>query len=98
MEKKVMRYAAQISSDAHKAVMRSIKPGMYEYQSEAMFLHYVYYTGGCRHVAYTCICGTGQNGSILHYGRGSHSYDKLIKDGDMWYVFVSCGNFKNKPH
>lgn len=79
-----MRYAARISSDAHKAIMKSIKSGMFEYQCEAMFLHYVYHTGGCRHVAYTCICGAGENGSILHYGHASHPNSKLIKDGDMW--------------
>lgn len=34
-------------------------------------------------MSYTCICGTGHNGSILHYGHAGAPNDKLIRDGDM---------------
>lgn len=34
-------------------------------------------------MSYTCICGTGHNGSILHYGHAGAPNDKLIQDGDM---------------
>jgi len=37
--------------------MRAIKPGMNEYELESLFQHVCYSRGGCRHVAYTCICG-----------------------------------------
>lgn len=33
-ELEVMRYATKIACDAHKAVMRHVKPGIYEYQLE----------------------------------------------------------------
>ena len=58
---------------------------MKEYQGEAVFLHHSYFNGGCRHASYTCICGSGENGSILHYGHAAAPNDKTIKDGDMWY-------------
>lgn len=82
-EIEVIRYANRISSEAHQKVMRKVRPGMTEYQLEAMFKEYSYYVGGCRHVAYTCICGTGDNGSILHYGHAGAANDKTIADGDM---------------
>lgn len=83
-EIEVLRYVCKISSEAHKTVMRSMRPGIPEYKAEAWFLHYVYEVGGCRHVSYTCICGSGHNSSILHYGHAGAPNNKVIQDGDMW--------------
>ena len=47
-ELEVLRYASKISSLAHMHVMRTVKPGMKEYQAEATFLHHVYFYGGAR--------------------------------------------------
>ncbi|XP_077982170.1 xaa-Pro dipeptidase-like isoform X1 [Glandiceps talaboti] len=82
-ELEVMRYVNKISSDAHKEIMRKIKPGVKEYQMESLFQHYCYSNGGCRHVSYTCICGSGENSAILHYGHAGAPNDKTINDGDM---------------
>uniref|UniRef100_A0A1I7UEL2 Xaa-Pro dipeptidase n=1 Tax=Caenorhabditis tropicalis TaxID=1561998 RepID=A0A1I7UEL2_9PELO len=79
----VMRYASKIASEAHRAAMKHMKPGLYEYQLESLFRHTSYYHGGCRHLAYTCIAASGCNGSILHYGHVNAPNDKFIKDGDM---------------
>uniref|UniRef100_A0AC34QP62 Aminopeptidase P N-terminal domain-containing protein n=1 Tax=Panagrolaimus sp. JU765 TaxID=591449 RepID=A0AC34QP62_9BILA len=83
LELDVMRYATKIATDAHKEVMRKIKPEMYEYQMESLFRHVSYFTGGCRHLAYTCIAATGENGAVLHYGHANAPNEKLIKNGDM---------------
>jgi len=56
---------------------------MKEYQLEAIFKQYAYYMGGCRHVAYTCICGSGENGAVLHYGHAGAPNDKTVRDGDI---------------
>ncbi|XP_053676185.1 xaa-Pro dipeptidase [Anopheles nili] len=82
-EIEVLRYVARVSSDAHKAVMKVMKPGLHEYQAEAEFLRHAYAVGGCRHVSYTCICGTGTNSAILHYGHAGSPNDCAIRDGDM---------------
>lgn len=56
---------------------------MQEYQSEANFLHHVYHEGGCRRVCYTCICGSGSRGAVLHYGHAGAPNDLEVEDGDM---------------
>ncbi|XP_046661345.1 xaa-Pro dipeptidase isoform X2 [Homalodisca vitripennis] len=83
LELDVLRYVNKISSDAHKLVMNRMQPGMYEYQAEAIFQHYCYYTGGCRNMGYTCICTSGHNGSVLHYGHAAAPNNKRIQNGDM---------------
>lgn len=79
----VLRYATKISSDAHKVVMRAIRPGMKEYQCESIFLNHVYFYGGCRHVCYSCIACSGESGSVLHYGHAGAPNDQPVCDGDM---------------
>lgn len=64
----LLQYVNDVSSDAHLAVMRGVKPGMAEFQLESTFLHHCYFHGGCRHVAYTSICACGPNNAVLHYG------------------------------
>eukprot|EP01137_Pigoraptor_chileana_P015098 Opistho-2@70610 len=78
-ELEILRYVSRISSEAHKAVMRSVRPGMMEYQMESQFLHETYSRGGCRFMAYTCICGSGKSGATLHYGHNN----KQIAENDM---------------
>jgi len=86
-EIEVLRYVTSVSSEGHKAVMRSVKPGLNngvkEYQLESTFMHHVYHNGGCRNVAYTCICASGHNSSILHYGHAAAPNDRTVRDGDM---------------
>jgi len=79
----VMRYATKMSSDAHKHVMKTIRPGWYEFQAESEFCNYVYRFGGMRHVGYCCIAATQENAAVLHYGHAGEPNSGEIKDGDM---------------
>ncbi|KAJ4913410.1 Metallopeptidase M24 family protein [Raphanus sativus] len=83
LELQLLQFANDISSEAHVEVMRRVTPGMKEYQMESMFLHHTYMYGGCRHCSYTCICATGDNSAVLHYGHAAAPNDRTFEDGDL---------------
>ncbi|XVF88690.1 hypothetical protein PTKIN_Ptkin19aG0070500 [Pterospermum kingtungense] len=83
LELALIQFANDISSEAHIEVMRKTKAGMKEYQLESLFLHHTYMYGGCRHCSYMCVCATGENSAVLHYGHASAPNDRILEDGDM---------------
>lgn len=86
----LLRYSATVSSEAHLAVMQHTRPGLSEYQLESLFRHWCYYVGGARQLSYTCICASGHNGSVLHYGHAGEPNAKLIRDGDLCLFDMGC--------
>lgn len=82
-EIEVMRYTNKISSEAHKEVMKSIKPGMMEYELESIFQDHCYRLGGMRFMSYTCICASGENNAILHYGHAGAPNNKQVQDEEL---------------
>ena len=83
LELDVLRYVNRVSSRAHVKVMQACRPGMREYDLEAVFLYEVYRHGGCRHASYTCICGAGDHGATLHYGHAGAPNDGTLGPTDM---------------
>ncbi|KAL6769149.1 hypothetical protein ACKKBF_B17655 [Auxenochlorella protothecoides x Auxenochlorella symbiontica] len=83
MEVEIMRYCARVAASAHIRVMQAVRPGMYEYQLESLFLHDIYSEGGCRFSPYTPIFGSGPNSAVLHYGHSGAPHDRRIADGDL---------------
>jgi Xaa-Pro aminopeptidase len=84
-EIKVMRRAAEIAAGAHVRAMRAVRPGMYEYQLEAEYLH-EFMLHGARSPAYPSIVGGGANGCILHYIENSEK----LREGDLVLVDAGC--------
>jgi len=79
-----MRKAAKIAAAAHVRAMRICKPGMWEYEIEAEFLHEFR-----RHdttTSYLPIVGGGANGCILHY---IENRDRL-QDGELLLIDAGC--------
>ena len=66
-EKKLLKYIADISNEAHMALMKYMKPGLNERDTENFFLQYLRDHNYTRFMAYGCICASGANAATLHY-------------------------------
>jgi len=60
-----LRQAITISGEGHLAAMRATRPGLYEYEIEAV-LHHSFLRSGSG-PGYTSIVGAGANATVLHY-------------------------------
>jgi Xaa-Pro aminopeptidase len=80
-ELKLMRFAAEVSANAHVKAMQACKPGLFEYQIEAEIIHH-FIQNGLRAVAYPSIVAAGKNACTLHYTENA---DKL-KNGDLLLI------------
>ncbi|MFK8080335.1 MAG: aminopeptidase P N-terminal domain-containing protein [Granulosicoccus sp.] len=78
-----MKQAAKLSAAAHGAVMKAVKPGMLEYELEAILVSQ-YKSQGAEH-AFLPIVGSGANGCILHYTENNDT----INDKEL--VLVDSG-------
>ena len=79
-----MRKAAKIAVKAHERAMSRIRPGLFEYEVEAEYVHEF-----CRHratVSYNPIVGSGANSCVLHYIENNDE----LKDGDLLLVDAGC--------
>jgi len=79
-----MRKAAKIAVKAHHRAMAAIRPGMYEYEIEAEYIHEFR-----RHdatISYAPIVGTGANTCTLHYVDNN----ALLEDGDLLLIDAGC--------
>jgi len=80
-EIRVMRRAAEISSNAHCRAMAITKPGLFEYQVEAEIMH-SFMDQGSRSPAYPSIVGAGRNSCVLHYTENNEK----LKNGDLLLI------------
>lgn len=80
-EIEIMQKAADIAADAHVEAMKSVRPGMKEYEVEAMLEAY-FRKHGAAGSSYTSIVGSGGNATVLHY----ISNQDELKDGDLLLV------------
>ena len=84
-ELEIMKIAGQITGEAHCNAMKTVSPGMTEYQLEAEYLN-VFMKNGARFPAYTSIVGGGNNACILHYNENRDE----LRDGDLVLVDAGC--------
>ncbi len=80
----LMRRAASISCEAHRAAMAACRPGMHEFELEAL-VEYTFRRNGALGPSYTSIVGSGPNATILHYIENN----RRIEDGDL--VLIDAG-------
>ena len=73
-----LRRAIDITTEAQKAAMRAVQPGMFEYQVEAT-IEYTFRNLGADRVGFPSIVGSGPNTTILHYDVNR----RQVEDGDL---------------
>jgi Xaa-Pro aminopeptidase len=74
----IMEKVVAISVQGHNEVMRAVKPGMTEYQAQAI-MEYFFKKNGSEFVGYPSINGSGENACTLHY----ETNQRLMKNGDL---------------
>lgn len=84
-EIELIKKACKISEGAHKQAMQQVKPGMYEYQLEAILHQHFRYEGSER-LAYSSIVGSGDNACVLHYINNSAQ----IKPKELILIDAGC--------
>ncbi|KKN34141.1 hypothetical protein LCGC14_0796600 [marine sediment metagenome] len=91
-EVKAMRYAAEVSAQAHIRAMQETHVGKWEYEIEAELIH-EFMKNGCRSPAYPSIVGGGENGCILHYiennSKLKHNELLLIDAGGEYECYAA---------
>jgi len=80
-ELELMQRAADIAAEAHVEAMKAVRPGMKEYEVEAL-IEQVFRRHGAAGPAYTSIVGAGANATVLHYINN----DGDLHDGELLLV------------
>jgi len=78
----LMRKATEASAEAHKAAMKSARPGMTENELSAI-MQYEFQRRGCEEPAYSPIVGSGFNSTVLHYSTAAgtmHAGEVVVLD------------------
>jgi Xaa-Pro aminopeptidase len=80
-----MKNAVAITGEAHIRAMRTAKPGMHEYEVEALFLE-TFRRRGSERPAYGSIVGSGANATVLHY----RANNRKILDHELLLIDAGC--------
>ncbi|MBI4369268.1 MAG: aminopeptidase P family protein [Elusimicrobia bacterium] len=80
-ELECLKIAGALSSKAHLECMKKTRPGLYEYQIQAVFDGYCL-AAGLKHLGYPTIVGSGRNSAVLHYRDNSAQ----LKNGDLLLI------------
>lgn len=74
----LLEKATRMSVEGHNEVIKAVKPGMTEYQAQAI-MEYAFKKNGSEYPGYPSINGGGENSCVLHY----ETNQKLLKNGDL---------------
>lgn len=74
----LMQTACDITEKGFRRILGFVKPGVWEYEMEAEFLH-EFVRNRSKGFAYTPIIASGANANVLHYVENNQQ----VKDGDM---------------
>ena len=77
----LMQRAADIAAEAHVAAMKATRPGMMEYELEAL-IEQIFRRHGSAGPSYTSIVGGGANATVLHYIENKDQ----LRDGELLLI------------
>jgi Xaa-Pro aminopeptidase len=83
-ELSAMRKAAKIAVAAHTRAISFIRPGMFEYEIEAEYIHE--FRRQQAGISYNPIVGSGANSCTLHYVNNNNQ----LADGDLLLIDAGC--------
>ena len=84
-EIELMRHACSITERGFRRVLAYLKPGVYEYELEAEYLH-EFIRNRSKGFAYTPIIASGNNANVLHYIENN----QVCKEGDLVLMDVGA--------
>ncbi len=89
-EIEVLRMAAAVTKKGYERALKFLKPGVWEYELEAEFMH-EFLVNRSRGFAYTPIIAAGGNANVLHYIENNQQ----CNDGDLVLLDVGAeyGNY-----
>jgi len=77
----LMQKAMDITIDGFNEMFKQLKPGMTEYQAQAI-IEFHSKNGGSEYMGYPSICGGGNNSCVLHYTFNR----KTLESGDLLLI------------
>jgi len=80
-----LRRAIALTTEAQRAAMRAVAPGMWEYELEAV-IEYTFRRGGAERVGFPSIVGSGPNSTVLHYDKSR----RRMEAGDLVVVDIGA--------
>lgn len=81
----LLQRAIDITVAAHREAMRSLEPGMHEYEIEAL-IEYVFKRNGAEYPGFPSIVGSGENATVLHYTTSR----RAMEAGDLVVIDVGA--------
>ncbi|MFB6307393.1 MAG: aminopeptidase P family protein [Flavobacteriales bacterium] len=95
----ILKKAINTTTKAHNALMKNVKPGMYEYEAEAI-AEYIFKRNGCERPSFPSIIGSGKNACILHYQKNNdkiNKQDMIVMDIGAQYKGYSADITRTIP-
>jgi Xaa-Pro aminopeptidase len=94
-----LREAVAITGEGLRAAMRAARPGMYEYELEALLEH-EFRRRGAERVGFPSIVGSGPNATILHYDenrRETRPGELIVMDVGAEYGYYTADITRTIP-
>ena len=94
-----LRRAIDITAEAQRDAMKAARPGMWEYELEAV-IEFAFRRNGAERVGFPSIVGSGPNSTILHYDksrRRTEAGDLVVMDIGAEYGYYSADVTRTIP-